>query len=97
MTSSCDNYGYFTHSILFTGTGGEVIANALVCSFALLNKEQRSREHPKRQSQQKCVLYCFPNEEMAHQTASKSCSCDHMCMYVCMTVCVLLIAIYAHI
>jgi hypothetical protein len=53
-----------------SGTGGEVIANALVCSFALLNKEQRSREHPKRQSQQKCVLYCFPNEEMAHQTAS---------------------------
>ena len=57
--------------MFLAGTGGETIANALVCSFALSNKEQRGVEYTQGRSLQKCVLYCFPNEEMAHQAASE--------------------------
>ena len=47
-------------------------ANTLVFGFALRNKEEWKKGHSG--GPQKCVLYCFPNEEMASEAAGK-CDC----------------------
>ena len=57
--------------IQFSGTGGERLANALVFGFALRNKEEQKKGRSG--GPQKCVLYCFPNEEMASEAAGKCC------------------------
>ena len=54
------------------GTGGEGFANTLVFGLALRNKEEGKKGHSG--GPQKCVLYCFPNEEMASKAAGK-CDC----------------------
>ena len=55
----------------FPGTGGERLANTLVFGFALRNKEEWKKGHSG--GPQKCVLYCFPNEDMASEAAGKCC------------------------
>ena len=47
-------------------------ANTLVFGFALRNKEEWKKGRSG--GPQKCVLYCFPNEEMASEAAGK-CDC----------------------
>ena len=54
------------------GTGGKRFANTLVFGLALRNKEEGTKVHSG--GPQKCVLYCFPNEEMASEAAGK-CDC----------------------
>ena len=55
----------------FPGTGGERLANTLVFGFVLRNKEEGKKGRSG--ETQKCVLYCFPNEEMASKATGKYC------------------------